>query len=411
MTGVSGVSPSRSTNTIPSQNGVESSDSGFQTAHDNPNSSFESNTEGRNPDSLSANDESNHTSGSASGLNNNDRTTAETIAAEPTTAEMLAGVLPSSESAINTASNIGAANVGYNLPMQGANLGPIEVKPMKFGEFARASIKPTAGVTLDTFSRPKIDASGKYDFHADMARQKMVSTQSAYEYAKSVDPTLANTRFEVPSPDLNVRRTYDIEFAGTADDKLVEVKAGKSIDYSQVPKDIDLANTRAQAIEYVHAGNPITGNHGPDSTTLNKLNRMGAQTGGLITNQTADVAVTSRQVDAVLGASTLTRVAKGAGKVLGPAAVVLDVYTIKTAMDKDGGEFGEHTKVAVAETAGGWAGAGAGGYAGAKFGALAGTALGGPVGAAVGAAAGGVIGAIGGAIGGGSIAAKISSWF
>ncbi len=331
-------------------------------------------------------------------------TTEETLRSAPTSLDLMTGV--------DAASTIGAANVGYNVPVQGARVGPIHVDAMQFGRFAPNSISPSAGYSINVFGRPTINEAGKFDFGGHMARQTMVSSQATFEYARTVDPSLSSTRFEVASPDTSSRRVYDIEFTNPdADVNFVEVKAGKSINTGQVATDINMSNNFQRSVDYVFTGNPITGNHGPDTRVVNSLTNAANQTNGLITHQTVDIAPTSGQIDSVVTASRVSRAARGAGKVLGPAAVALDVYTIKSAVDADGGRFGENTQVAVAETAGGWAGAAAGGLGGAKAGGAIGAVVGGPVGAAVGATAGGLIGAVGGAIAGSALGNKISSWF
>lgn len=345
-------------------------------------------------------------SDSSSGLDqSNDslshNTSIENYAQSPTTEEQLASQKSPLDTVADIGSQVGAANVGFNAPLTGVHIGNVEVvsPSMQFGRYAPNSVSPTAGYNITQFSRTD-------NFFASyMARQTMVSSQASYEYAKSVDPSLSNTVFEASSP-VDATRSYDVH----SNNAYTEVKAGKSITPSQLAKDVDLAKT-GQAVDYVFTGNPITGNHGPDARVSAKLADAMQETGGKLTTTVADITPSARQMDAVVDASRLTRVARGAGKVLGPAALALDVYTIGSAVQKDGGTFGENTKVAVAETAGGWAGAASGGYVGAKGGAIVGAMVGGPAGAAIGAVVGGAGGAIAGAISGSWLGNTVSGWF
>ena len=267
------------------------------------------------------------------------------------------------DSAVDITTTAAAANVGFNAPLTGIHIGNAQlVAPsMQFGRYSPDSLSPSSGYNITQFSRTD-------SFAGHISRQTMVSSQAAFEYAKSIDPSLSNTSFEVPNAN---GRSYDIQI----NDDLVEIKAGKSISSPQLARDIDLAKT-GQAVDYVFAGNSITGNHGPDASVANRLADATQRTSGNLTSTVADIAPSSSQVDAVVSASRFSSVAKGAGKVLGPAGVALDVYTIGNAVRKDGGTFGENTKVAVSETAGGWAGATSMGYAGAKGGAIGGSWLG-----------------------------------
>ncbi len=88
---------------------------------------------------------------------------------------------------------------------------------------------------------------------------------------------------------------------------------------------------------------------------------------------------------------------EGAGKVLGPVAVVADAVQLGQAFHQDGNTIGKNTGRAAAGVAGGWGGA----LAGAEAGGAAGAALG-SVGPVVGTAVGGAIGAIAGGIAGGA---------
>ncbi len=333
-------------------------------------------------------------------------TTGERLASQPTSEDLLkqgGGGRSGAEQTADVLSLAGAANTGMNVPLQGVDVGPLKINAMRFGRYTPNSTRPAAGYKISQFSDP--------GFRGYIAKQTMVSSQAAYEVAKQMDPSLRSTRFEVETPMNGVRRSYDAQVRTASNNSMVEVKAGKTINAAQLKKDIDLAKT-GRTVEYVFTGNPITGNHGPDAATTAKLADAAQQSGGNLSHRVAaDIAPSGKQVDAVVTASKFSRYARGAGKVLGPAGVALDVYTIGSAYQKDGGTFGKNTKVAVAETAGGWAGAASGGWAGAQLGATAGAVVGGPVGAAVGGVVGGVIGAVGGAISGSWIGNKISSWF
>ena len=108
--------------------------------------------------------------------------------------------------------------------------------------------------------------------------------------------------------------------------------------------------------------------------------------------------------------SSLGRAARGAGRVLGPAAAVADVgLTYKDARDA-GYTRGQSVKRTAAQVGagsiGGWAGAKYGGIAGAKLGGKLGMFLG-PKGAAIGAGIGGLVGGIGGYMAGRGLATKV----
>ena len=101
--------------------------------------------------------------------------------------------------------------------------------------------------------------------------------------------------------------------------------------------------------------------------------------------------------------NTTLKVAEGAGtilngasKVAAPVGIGLDVYAIGSAIERDGGTFGENTASTTGGVVGGWAGAWAGGVVGVEIGATIGS-IGGPVGTAIGGFAGGLIGGISGA--------------
>ena len=379
-----------------------SSTSNSHNSHSSSTSEFNSSSEALNSSSTTEESLSNQTT-QLSQLSE-ENTSTENLSQSQTTAESLTETKPSSietvaGTIVDITSNTAAANVGFNAPLTGVNIfGQQIVDPsMQFGRYAPNSLSPSAGYNITQFSRTD-------NFFASyMARQTMVSSQASYEYAKGIDPSFSNTTFEVGHAN---GRSYDIQIS----DDLVEVKAGKSINSGQLSADIDLAKT-GQTVDYVFAGNPITGNHGPDTKVAARLADATQATGGNLVSRVADVTPSASQLDTVVNASRFSAAARGAGKVLGPAGVALDVATISHAVYKDGGTWGQHTTVAVSETAGGWAGAASLGYAGAKGGAIVGAMVGGPAGAAIGAVVGGVGGAITGAIGGSWLGNKISSWF
>ena len=362
------------------------------------------------------------------------RTTAESLAASPTTADDLAAPATTSErigrapstantlgapapgddvtdAAIDATRALGAGNVGFSVPMSGIEInGRALVEPqMSFGRYAPNSRTPNLGVPIETFSRPDIDPRTGFDRGTFFGKQSMISSQAAFEHARVVDPGLRHTTFEARTPAIDTARTYDARIAVPGQpETFVEVKAGKSMTGTQLGKDIDLAASGTR-VDYVFAENPVTGNHGPDAANQARLDRASRATDGRLSSTVADIEV-GRQFDRVASASRFSRVARGTSKVLGPAAAVLDGYNIYSAVKEDGG-FGPRARTAVGEAAGGWAGAAGGGITGAKAGAMVGAVVGGPAGAAVGAVVGGTVGAIGGAIAGSSVGGWVSSWF
>ena len=232
----------------------------------------------------------------------------------------------------------------------------------------------------------------------------VVSSQASWQNAKALDPTLANTRFEVPTPAANTNRTYDRAF----NDTFFEDKAGKSITSSQLAVDAQLART-GQSVNYSFSGNPVTGNHGPDAKAAAALESARARTGGNRTSVVSEVAVSPNTVSAVKGASYTSVALRGASRIAGPAAAVMDGYNIYSTASEHG-TFSTETAAVVTETAGAWAGAATGGVGSAKGGVVVGAMVGGPAGAAVGAVVGGVVGAVGGAIAGSSLGKTISGW-
>ena len=209
--------------------------------------------------------------------------------------------------------------------------------------------------------------------------------------------------FEAPNP-LSPGRTYDIQFDRDTPlgprTQATEIKAGMSINGSQFSRDVAAA-ANGLDVDYRFAGNPITGNHGPDAATAARLNAATAATNGNFTWGVADVAPGRAAVEAVETAAQISRAAHAVGRVAVPVGIAADAYSIGSGIVADGGTFGPNATVATAGAAGGWAGAVAGGWGGVQLGTLAGAAVGGPVGAPIGAVIGGLIGAIGGGLFGG----------
>ncbi len=360
------------------------------------------------------------------GSNDNESTTTDTLAASPTTTDSLAGTDSSSMSAsgigsldaaqgsarsratqdtaaltddaIGLSTNVAAGLTSADINLNGLSVANTQVVDSpKFGRFAPNSVTPNQGFSLSKFTSPTRGT-------AYFSMNTMVSSQASWQNARAIDPTLANTRFEVPSPNTSVNRQYDRAFGNT----LFEDKAGKSINARQLDVDIDLART-GQSVNYTFSGNPITGNHGPEAKVADALNDANVRTGGNLTTTVSDVAVSPRTVSAVKGASYTSTALRGASRVAGPIAAAVDVYNIGSTA-REHGLASTETAAVVTETAGAWAGAAGGGVAGAKGGAVVGAMVGGPAGAAVGAVVGGVGGAVGGAIAGSSIGKTISGW-
>jgi hypothetical protein len=170
-----------------------------------------------------------------------------------------------------------------------------------------------------------------------------------------------------------------------------------SINPSQFGRDMTAAR-KGLAVDYEFAGNPLTGNHGPNAAIAAKLNAATRATNGNFTWGVTDVAPSGAALAAVETAAKISRAAHAVGRVAVPIAIAADAYSIGSGIAADGGTFGRNATVATAGAAGGWAGAAAGGWGGVQFGTMAGAAIGGPVGAAIGAVAGGLIGAIGGGL-------------
>lgn len=303
----------------------------------------------------------------------------------------------SEQSLVDQATNVGAAITSASVSLNGLSVGNTTVvESMKFGRFAPNSTIPNRGYSLQTFTQP--GAASYYSMNT------MVSSQASWHNARALDPTLANTQFEVASPAANTNRTYDRAFNGT----FFEDKAGKSISATQLATDVQLART-GQPVSYVFSGNPITGNHGPNATVSGTLQSARVSSGGNLTSVVSDVAVSANTVSAVRGASYTSVALRGASRIAGPAAAVMDGYNIYSTA-REHGTFSTETAAVVTETTGAWAGATAGGIGGAKAGAVVGTFIGGPAGTAVGAVVGGVVGAVGGAIAGSSVGRAISGW-
>jgi len=135
--------------------------------------------------------------------------------------------------------------------------------------------------------------------------------------------------------------------------------------------------------------------------TFGNLRGSGFQTGRKGSYTYKPATGTAAKVKSALG-----RTARGAGRVLGPAAAIADIgLTYKDARDA-GYTKGQSVKRTAAQvgsgSAGGWAGAKAGALAGGKIGMLLG-----PKGAAIGAGIGGIIGGIGGYMAGRGLATKV----
>lgn len=325
------------------------------------------------------------------------RTTADALTQSLTTGETLRQST-ATDAALDAVSTGLVAVPGASLPLNGLTVGGQSVvDSMKFGRFAPNSTIPNHGYSLSTFTQP-----GRAQF---FSTNTMVSSQASWMNARQLDPTLSSTRFEVPSPDTSVNRTYDRAFGDT----YFEDKAGKSISARQLATDIDLART-GTSVQYTFSGNPVTGNHGPDARVSATLDTASDTTRGRLTSVVSDIEVSPATVDAVQSASRVSTTLRGASRVAAPVAAAIDVYRIGSTAAEHG-VLSTETAAVVTETAGGWAGAGAGGIAGAKGGAAVGALVGGPAGAAVGAVVGAVGGAVAGAIAGSEIGKSISRFF
>ena len=297
-----------------------------------------------------------------------------------------------------TAQTAGEAGVGYRGAMYGevgAFSRTAQVAPeQQFGRFRENA----------TLADPRYRGYGIDNFAGQnpWPQRTLLSTQATYDYARqearlnNVPP--GDVRFEVRDPAI-ANRIYDAQVGQAA--PYTEVKAGKSINAGQFRIDTQAAANGAR-IDYQFAGNPLTGNHGPDPATAARLNAANAATGGNLTyGVAADIAPTRGQLQAVETAARFSEAARGFGRVAGPVGLIADGYSIYSGYQADGGRIGTNTVAETAGAAGGWAGAAAGGWGGVQVGTVVGGALGGPVGAPIGAVVGGVIGAVGGGFFGG----------
>jgi hypothetical protein len=208
----------------------------------------------------------------------------------------------------------------------------------------------------------------------------MISSQAAWEFARDQADALglphSEIRFESANP-LSPGRAYDVQFDRPTPlgprSQATEIKAGMSIKPSQFGRDVTAA-TNGLAVDYEFAGNPLTGNHGPNAATAAKLN---AATNGNFTWGVTDVAPSGRALNALETAAKVSRAAHVVGRVAVPIGIAADAYSIGSGIAADGGTFGRNATVATAGAAGGWAGAAAGGWGGVQVGTMAGAAIGG----------------------------------
>ena len=298
-----------------------------------------------------------------------------------------------------------AAATGYRAGMYGefgvgpftANVGPAQ----QFGRFAPES----------TLARPSFNGYGIDNFAQRTGwaapQQTLISSQAAWEYGRQQASALgipeSQIRFESTNP-LSPGRTYDVQFERDTPlgprTQATEIKAGRSINASQFSRDVTAA-VNGLDVDYRFAGNPLTGNHGPNPATAARLNAATAATNGNFTWGVENIAPSRAGIQAVETAAQISRAAHVVGRVAVPIGIAADAYSIGSGIAADGGTFGRNATVATASAAGGWGGAAAGGWAGVQLGTLAGAAIGGPVGAPIGAVVGGLIGAIGGGLFGG----------
>jgi len=86
-----------------------------------------------------------------------------------------------------------------------------------------------------------------------------------------------------------VNRTYDARISlPETPPNYVEIKAGKPINGAQLAHDVKLASAGTK-VDYVFAGNPITGNHGPERQVQTRLDNATTATNGRLTSTVADV--------------------------------------------------------------------------------------------------------------------------
>jgi hypothetical protein len=306
-----------------------------------------------------------------------------------------------------------AAATGYRYGMYGeVGVGPFTAnvgEAQRFGRFVPES----------TLARPSFTGYGIDNFAQRTGwaapQQTLISSQATWEYARQQANTLGlspnEMRFESTNP-LSPGRTYDLQFdrdtALGPRAQATEMKAGMSINSSQFSRDVTAARAGLD-VDYRFAGNPLTGNHGPNPATAARLNAATAATNGNFTWGVEGIAPSRAGIQAVETAAQISRAAHAIGRVAVPIGIAADVYSIGSGIAADGGTFGRNATVATASAAGGWGGAAAGGWAGVQLGTLAGAAIGGPIGAPIGAVVGGLIGAIGGGLFGGWGAGRLAS--
>ncbi|MDQ8727442.1 hypothetical protein [Bradyrhizobium sp. LHD-71] len=292
-----------------------------------------------------------------------------------------------------------AGAVGYRAGMYGeVGVGRFTANvanEQRFGRFTQGS----------TLARPRFTGNGIDSFarRDSLAQRTLISSQATYDYARQQAAALGiesrDVRFETQRRALSPDRTYDVQI-GRGSAPVTEVKAGRSINPGQVTKDIAAARNGLR-IDYRFAGNPLTGNHGPNPAAASRLNAAAAATNNNLTHATTDVAPSRAGIRTVETTAEISRAARALGRVAAPIGVAADAFAIGSGVRADGGRFGQNATVAAAGAAGGWAGAAAGGWGGVQAGTLVGGAIGGPVGAPIGAVVGGLIGAIGGGLLGG----------
>lgn len=237
------------------------------------------------------------------------------------------------------------------------------------------------------------------------SQQTLIGSEATWDFARQRVDTLglpqSEIRFESANPP-GPGRTYDVQFDRAAL-RGPRAQATESINPSQFGGDTTAArNGLVMAHEF--AGNPITGDNGPNPAVAVGLNAATGATTGNFTWGVVNVVPTSVALDAVETAARLSYAVCAVGRGAVPIGVAADANWIGPAIAANGGTFGRNATVATAGSARGWAGGPAGRpggvqlgpLAGAVIGGLAGALIGGPVGAAIGVVAGGLIGTIGG---------------
>ncbi len=327
-----------------------------------------------------------------------------------------------SDTVTETTQTVATAATGYRADMYGeigvGNRTANIAGQRQFGGAVRGSTLADASFTArqGTPGAPGfgIDDFARADRRGSFARSSAVSATATYNDAVARSsapggPAPADITFEQTRSSSAGTRVDDMAIGSNHS---VETKAATSVKSGQVA--IDVADAAAgRTIEYSITNNPNTGATGLNPSAQTRMNTAVANSNGnLSVSYNPDLAPSRASVEALETAAKVSRVGRAMGKVAVPVGIAADTYAIGSAYRADGNTFGTNTKVAVAESAGGWAGAGAGAWGGAKAGAAIGTAVGGPIGTAVGAVAGGVIGAVGGAlVGSGVIGGWAKSWF